>query len=122
MKDHCLQYRCSVLSTYFTLIFTEPFDVCLFVLKYTEKTVLLCNKNKQLHHAVLHPCENKNEVATSEQGPAVQGISLLKLSYSKKVVSAQMKAKSVQLGKMQIVSFTEKFPFFRRFWGFFFIF
>lgn len=76
-----------------------------------KKPVLLCNKIKQLHHAVLHPCENKTQAVTSEQGPAVQGISLLKLSYSKKVVSAQMKAKSVQLGKRQIFSFSEKFPF-----------
>lgn len=76
-----------------------------------KKPVLLCNKIKQLHHAVLHPCENKTQVVTSEQRAAVQGISLLKLSYSKKVVSAQIKDKSVQLGKRQIVSFTEKFPF-----------
>lgn len=76
-----------------------------------KKTVLLCNKIKQLHHAVLHPCENKIQVVTSEQGLAVQDISLLKLSYSKKVVSTQMKAKSVQVGTKQIVSFTKKFPF-----------
>lgn len=77
---------------------------------HRKKPVLLCKKIKQLHHAVLHPCENKTQVITSEQEPAVQGISLLKLSYSKKVASAQMKAKSVQLGKRQIVSFTEKVP------------
>lgn len=50
-------------------------------------------------------------MVTSEQGLAVQDISLLKLSYSKKVVSTQMKAKSVQVGTKQIVSFTKKFPF-----------
>lgn len=44
-----------------------------------KKTVLLGNKIKQLHHAVLHPCENKTQVVTSEQRPAVQGISLLEL-------------------------------------------
>lgn len=41
MKDHCLQSWCSVLSTYFTLIFTEPFDVC-YLFWNTQKKQFYC--------------------------------------------------------------------------------
>lgn len=80
IKDRCVQSWYAVMSTYFTLIFTEQLHVFTFVLKYKW--------NKQLYCAIngtdTSCCPSskwkgcKTGVVTSEQWTAVQGVSLLK--------------------------------------------